>query len=263
MSIVTGGGGLKLNYISEFIFTSGSWVVPEGVGLIFVTMVGGAGGGGGGARGGSSQPFSSTVQGGGGGAAGYGRLQFPMKVFEGDTLPIVIGAPGPGGAGRVGSPGNGADGGRGGNTTFHYLEAVGGQGGKGGTLIEDPTAEGAPGGAANEPFTASFAGGREGYPSNPGPLLQGEQWGFTVLSGQGWDDTSRNVAYHGGGGGGSSIYGAGGPGGGSAQAAGFPGQNGTFTYFAAGGGGGGAGHNANGGAGGQGGGGFVLIEYYV
>lgn len=94
------------------VFTAnGSWTVPEGVTVIWVSGSGGGGGGGGGNQ------LASNLQGagGGGGYAGEIAIKVPINVTPSDVLSIEIGPGGKGGAG-VGSLSNAGDGSSGGET---------------------------------------------------------------------------------------------------------------------------------------------------
>ena len=95
--------------------SSGTFVVPDNVFMLYVYMIAG-GGAGGGALG------ESTVgkQGEGGGSGG--RSCFMMSVTPGDNIPYVVGA---GGAGSSGNGGNGGD------TIFGKFKVTGGTGGRG------------------------------------------------------------------------------------------------------------------------------------
>ena len=73
------------------LFTgNGTFVVPDGVELIYADMVNGGDGGGGGYIG-------STGGGGAGGTAGIAIVQFPLAVTPGETLTVIVGAGGLGG----------------------------------------------------------------------------------------------------------------------------------------------------------------------
>lgn len=74
------------------LFTSsGTWIVPAGVNLIWVDAVGGGGGGGGG------HASFTTGGGGGGGPSGVYCIQQELPVVPGETLTITVGAAGAGG----------------------------------------------------------------------------------------------------------------------------------------------------------------------
>ena len=97
------------------LFTStGSWVVPEGVTSILVTLVGGGGGG-----------YSNTNA-GRGGSSGATILRIPQMVVSGQTLGFVVGAAG---IGRNYSSGVVAT--AGGSTSFRDFVVTGGSPGVG------------------------------------------------------------------------------------------------------------------------------------
>jgi hypothetical protein len=125
------------------LFTSsGTFTVPEGVELIYVT---GSGGGGGGAGGGCGYTIHSAGGGGGGGggAAGFCK-RLPLVVIPGASHSVTIGAAGTGGAGGTTGTGNGTAGNAGGTTSFGSLVSLdGGSGGTPGAQSTDNT--GAPG----------------------------------------------------------------------------------------------------------------------
>lgn len=205
---------------------SGTFVVPAGVNLIYVSGCAGGGGGGGGA--GSSAARSG---GGGGGGAGRSTIKEPISVTPGQSLAVTIGAAGS--AGTSGS-GNGGAGGTGGNTTLgSLLTLTGGAGG---------------GGGIGSSTTAAGAGGAGGAP--------GGQWGG--------DAQLENTGGNGGNGGGSA-FGTGG-GGGRAGVSSGTNPAGTVGFgFGAGGAGGGGNYSTTsgraGGPGLPGMPGFLLIEW--
>src|SRR4051812_33819819 len=76
---------------SKAFTVSGTLVVPPGIGVVYVTAVGGGGGGGGGQTG-------LTGAGGGGGGAGSGIVRLPFPVAAGGSYTVVVGAAGTGSA---------------------------------------------------------------------------------------------------------------------------------------------------------------------
>lgn len=199
--------------------------VPTGVERVHVLVIGGGGGGG--------------VLGGGGGAGGFVEVtDFP--VTPGGTVPIVVGAGGPGSDGTISNK-NGA------NSSFGTLIAYGGGGGSG------HPGNGYGGGGAGRPG-ASGGGAAYTHPGGPGSAND------YPTGRQGWPggDAPGSPPHAMGGGGGASSqgypgfgYGRGGMGGMGAASA----ITGTLKWYAGGGGGGGHGPQSSGGFGGVGGGG--------
>lgn len=116
---------------THIVFSSnGTFTVPSGVSVVFVTMIGGGGGGG---------CVSGTITSAAGGAGGA-YFKYPYPVTAGSNISVVIGA---GGArGGAYTPG-----GNGGDTWFGSLKAAGGQGG---TSASPPGVSGAQGEPANK-----------------------------------------------------------------------------------------------------------------
>ena len=130
--------------------SSGTWTKPSGASFVLVEIWG-AGGGGGRPTAGAANAAGS---GGGGGAYAY-------KLFNtsslGDSVPVTIGAGGPGGAS------NGADGSTGGSTNFgNRFYAYGGGGGTGSATIGYQ--KGGGGGGAYSVGVAGISGGAGGNP---------------------------------------------------------------------------------------------------
>lgn len=111
-------------YHSREFTSSGTFIVPTDVHLVYITGCAAGGGGGGGA-----DADSGTYDyGAGGGGSGEHIFRFPVKVTPEESISVYIGAGGYGGAGTI--TGNGTDGGDGYNTTFgDYLRLIGGSGG--------------------------------------------------------------------------------------------------------------------------------------
>lgn len=100
---------------SQLFLSSGTFVAPTGVTIVYITMVG-AGGSGGGA--------GSSSGGGGGGGGGEQFINRPYVVVAGNSYTITINA---GGSGV--SVTNNVGGNSGGTTVFDTLTATGGTGG--------------------------------------------------------------------------------------------------------------------------------------
>lgn len=220
-----------------------SFIVPDEVFDIYIDA-GGAGAGGGGAGGGWFQDRGVLISegvweyraggGGGGGGAGDTVINHHMSVTPGETITIVIGAKGLGGAGGIAPGGNAANGTVGGDTSVQSMSEtllrVGGTGGIGGAGFGPPS-------------NLNGAGGGPGFPG-----------GFFGTDG-----------YFGGpgGNGGSSVFGSGGFGGRAATIGSITG--GSSTGNSSGGGGAGAAYydtdTINGSPGGDGSDGFVRIKW--
>lgn len=206
----------------------GSFTVPTGVSLIYLSGCAGGGGGGAGGGGGNNGAFGA---GGGGGGAGQSIFREPYAVTPGQVINITIGAGGA--AGVPASATTGGNGGAGGNTVIGSLVTLnGGVGGSGGLSSGSVAPGGNPG---------------SGYPYG----------GFG-------GDGSLNVATAYGGSGGSCPFGGGGN---SGRAATTDGVGATAASGYGAGGAGGGGHYGNvsplyaGGAGSAGMPGVVFIEW--
>lgn len=163
---------------SELFTSSGTWVCPQGVTKIYVSMCGGGGGGAGGGGGGGTGPS-------GGGSAANSLLWFPYTVIPGNSYTVTIGAAGAAGTGGTSAPGT--DGTDGGNTSFDTLTCLGGKKGTATT-------------AGTNTSISRNAHATNGTAGNPQEL--GGNGGLGVFNTNG-------------GGGGASIFGAGGSGAGS------------------------------------------------
>lgn len=262
---MTANAGSGRKWQTKLFTVSGTWVVPDDVGCIWVDGCGGGAGGGGG--------NATPGGGGGGGAAGVSVSQLPLAVAPGSLLTVSIGAGGTGGS----ADGAGGDGGTtqvsGGllNTALRISGGGSGKaganpnGGQGGFCL---SISGPVGGSGAGAATAIYGLSANTFAtSNAHPcygLLRQSSGaaggaltfngGAAVNCGYGINHSypaggTGGAAGGGGGAGGNSYYGNGG-GGGSNGAAG---SNATVGY---GGGGGGGSGNAAGGAGAAG---FVCI----
>ena len=244
----SGGGATK----AQEFDSSGTFTVPAGVSLLWVSAQGGGAGGGGGQQG------SIVNLGGTGGKSGWTILRQSILVTPGQTIAVTIGAGGNGG--RVGyTPGQG---GYGGDTSFGtYLVAWGSshathvQNANGGDLILLPD---------SGVMITPQVGGNAMYWFN-GPVIYSRP-GSSIYTRAGGAAGSYTDTYGGAAGGGSaSFFGNGGKGGD------FNNATSGSEYGAAGvrgaGGGGGAGEGVGeppvnyGGNGGAGGHGYVLVEW--
>jgi hypothetical protein len=282
---------------SQTFTANGTFTVPDGVTLVFVTGCGGGGGGGAGTPGTNDTDDWAPGGGGGGGAI---ASTVAVSVTPGAALAVVIGAGGAGGASGIG--GQGVDGG---DSTFGATLAIfaGAQGGNSyGYSTAAGTAAYCEGGRAvrltpyhtsRQALLAPVTGYATAFQSNspgsggfgvsnnaltPASVSPGGVncfGGFAGGSG-GASDGADSGSYRGGGRGGGGAggpfgVGAGGGAGGAGNNAG-PGAAGSGGAIAgnntgAGGGGGGGGGQgstagSNGGAGGAGGSGLIKV-YWV
>lgn len=208
------------------VFTSnGTFTVPTGVSLVWVTMCAGGGGGG-----------SGTPGGGGGG--GESLIYWPINVTPGASMAVTVGSGGPGGTGGPG-------GSTGSSSSFGGLTVSGGSGGAG------TTGAGA-GGNGGGYYAGSGGIGVKGSTGTIAyPIIGGAGGGEDGFAG-GVVGLFTGGAASSGGGGGASAFGSGGAG------AGAPGS-GTAGGTCAGGGGAGAGGGGT--SGGAGGNGQVIVEW--
>ena len=225
---------------SQMFTSSGTFTVPSGVSMVWVTLQGGGGGGGGGGNANGAYGYGA-----GGGGGGQFILRMPYNVSLGQDISVVVGAGGAGGTGTS-AVNFGSGGGNGGSSQFGSLIAYGGGGGSGSGGGGGPT--GVTGGSsANKVSGAAGGSGCAGQCyGNTGGSVPGAMPGGAAGS-----------SYGAGGGGGASYSGQGGAGGaGTSCTAGSAGSG----YGAGGGGGGGvnSGTGCNGGAGSSG---FVLVEW--
>lgn len=180
--------------VSQVFTASGTFTVPAGISVIFLTECGGGGAGGG---------FNSANNFGGGGGGGAACVKdYPIAVSG--TVTVTIGA---GGTGGVGTGGNG------GTTSFGSIVALGGNGGQvgqvsaggaggaGGSAIASP-ANAVATGAGAAIYIPTFAGGNGGGGSGTNFVAAGG--GGTILA-AGANAEVAGTANAGNGGGGSAI----------------------------------------------------------
>lgn len=174
--------------------SSGTFVVPDGVTRVWVTLCGGGGGGG---------AYSNSTAGGSGGGGAAGAIRTPVDVTPGESITVTVGSGGAGGNAA------GADGAAGGTSSFGaYLSTPGGGAGR---AANAGGAGGAGGGA--------IMAGRAGQQYNPAGNQSGGAGGSSPLGVGGEFTPSAS-----GGGQFGSGYGSGG--GGGANGVGRGGQNG-------------------------------------
>ena len=254
---------------------SASFSVPTGLTAVEVLVIGGGGGGGG----------ATGFEGGGGGGAGGVLYSSSTPVTPGGSVPVTVGAGGPGAAAQSSQPPNTAPAylnGNGGNSAFGPLTAIGGgvgggqywdgrPGGSGGGMSGNgngapgsgTSGQGNPGGSTvgggNAAATGAGGGGAggSGTPANTGAAPGGVGVSYSI--------SGSSVVYAGGGGGGGAENGSsggsggnGGGGNGSSNRGGTAAQPGTTNR---GGGGGGLTNSGGTGSGGSGGPGIVVIRY--
>lgn len=214
---------------------NGSFTVPSGVTVIYVS--GCAAGGGGGSGGSNSGGQSSLVGGGGGGGGGAGQsiIRQPFTVTPGLVIALTLGTGGTGGTGPVTS-GAGSTGASGANTVIGSLITLAG---------------GSPGGGGNAVITNAIGGGGAGGSAGAG----------APAGGVGSDGNYTGT----GGAGASCPFGGGGANGRAAISTTNTNAAGTGSGFGSGGGGGGGGYGSTdpqyGGSGGAGSPGIVIIEW--
>ena len=239
-----------------------SFVVPEGVESIAVSVSG--------AQGGAGAPTSSPKPAGGEGA----RVQATLTVTPGQTLAVLVGGEGASGHNMGGFNGGGDLGdccgsvpesaGQGGGAsdlrvapfglTDRLVVAGGGGGGGGNGEGNGPGGSGGP------------AGGRGGIAGAVG--MAGSDLNGSVIGGQpgaggaGPGGAGGGAGTPGGGAGGAGSLGQGGPGGETAFVGGAGGGGGGGSV-GGGGGGGGGGSGSNGAGGGGGGGGLSFVEPFA
>lgn len=202
-----------------------TFVVPEGVTFLYLDSVGGGAGGGGAGGGWALQDFPYVPDadayvyrgggGGGGGGAGESVIGVTLTVVPGETLTVIIGDRGTGGAG--GAPGNnGSAGTPGGDTSisgsFGISIAFGGSEGGGGAGFGAPSGQtgaggipGSPGGFFGIDGRVGCAGGNGGTSPHGGGGAGGRgatENDITHSGADGGDAAGRGA----GGGGGGAVY---------------------------------------------------------
>lgn len=187
---------------SQAFIASGTFVVPAGVSVLYIT---GCGAGGGGAA------YNGSTSGGGGGGAGGSCLKAKVTVTPGATISVTIGSGG--GGGQTAN----ASGTAGGATSFGSLVTL--SGGAGGASA----AAGGIGGGVSGATGQVIASGQRGEQYNPLSLSQsqGGHGGSTMfgVGGYGGGQGSGNLS-------GQGAQGFGSGGGGGAQGVGGSGANG-------------------------------------
>lgn len=230
----------NITHGSQTYSTAGTytWTCPDGVGVVYLSLVGGGGGGGGGASAiyndNYDQHFNLGSAGGGGGAGIYG--EYVATVVPGNSYTVVVGVAGT--AGKAGpkavggydgsynggfeitTSGAGGNGGNCGQSKFNDITVPGGNGGKGATMIS----------WTNYPSTTSLtSGGEAGASKINRSLLSGHRVIFNSagkagnsagVGTRGWTANTTNVALKGGSGGTGSL---------SAGGGGAGGNGGVFT----------------------------------
>lgn len=216
--------------------SSGSFTVPAGINVLYLTMLGGGAGGGGGGNNG----VNNSSGGASGGAAGGYVSHYPYFVTPGDIITVTVGAGGAGGLGTLPAANTNTNGASGGTTSFGSVSVLGG--GPGLTTNGD---SGAIGGTSPS-STPTLNGQATGSPFMP-----------FVAQGNGANGTADSGSTPGNGGnGGATYFGNGGAGSGTP---GTPGSNATGRGAGGGGSNGGANNPIN--NGGAGHAGIVIIQY--
>lgn len=173
------GEGFTRHFVDDVAGTGKTWIVPEGVEVIYVELTG-AGGGGGGCT-------DTTGHASAGGAGGW-TLRRYLDVTPGQTLGYDLGAGGAGGAGGT-TPGNGSSGGPSklfvpagaGSPT---LQAPSGAGGAASQGVGWPSRGGVPGADPVAPANTSLHVGGLGGDGIPGHA--GGYPGFPGAGGGSW-----------------------------------------------------------------------------
>lgn len=197
---------------SQMFTSNGTFTAPQGVTMVYLTMVGAGGGGGGGMGSGNSGG------GGGGGASGATIINYPVTVIPGNSYSVTVGVAGAGGSGRSGGTGRAQSGANGGATIFDSVSIPGGGGGSGafkaggnvgrgdgGTASRGPggvPGAGGDGGSADESGNGKGGGGAPGYYGTGGAggyIDKGlNATGYGAGGGGGGADAYQNIGYDGG-----------------------------------------------------------------
>lgn len=234
----------SLNGYQEFT-ADGTFTVPNGVSLVWVTMIGGGAGGGSGGIG--NGVANKVASGGGGGSPGNLLIRVPVVVEPGAEITVDIGSAGSGGAGVTGDSTyhNGNDGANGSNTSFGSVVARGGLKGYGGTgyAVAGTPANMKVAGAAGGGDALVYGVGGTNTPTAGQAGTYATALGIHVAGGGGTGGAQASGTASASSAGGSlvvDVYGG---------AAGSGVASGGSTYAATGGGGGGGGYLGSGGAG--------------
>jgi hypothetical protein len=281
------------SYKTQIFYQNGIWTKPQGISMIYITLISAGGGGGGG----QTSITGAAGTGGGGGAMGYlHKLLIPADVVP-DSLRVTVGVGGGGGGANT----NGTAGGltriesydsNGTNTAVILLSQNGGGGGSTGAIGGTGGALGATlttanwklfhlGIIVNDVAPTFSIGGAGGSSASGTSRTYGTTASVPYTSGAGGGGkNTSNVGFNGGdiiitgiiptNNGGVADGGAGGNGfsslapfiqiGGSGGAGNGTGTGGAGGNGGIGCGGGGGGAGITGGAGGRGGGGLVIIN---
>lgn len=268
---VSGGGSLFNN--KQVFSVSGNFIIPNDVFTVFISCIGGGGGG----SSGAATVTSSQAKGGGGGG-GSDTIGQQVNVTPGETINMIIGAGGVGGAVTSnGDPINsGASGGDSYSTINSAQEAIIlSQGGGGGTLDVGGLTTISQGVLGVNSFSvlAGAGGIGGGNDSTNGAVgntvryisLIGAIESALIASSPTAGGTNATFG-GGGGGGGNGYFGLGGNGGNGAASSGVNGNAGSDSASLGGGGGGGGGTDVTNpavfsGKGGDGGNGQIEIWY--
>lgn len=247
------GGGAVSEPGSQIFTSSGTFTVPAGVNMVYVTAVGGGGGGGGGVASGYDVNIAAS---GGGGGSGYYVEDKMVFVTPGSSIPITIGAGGNGGAAKT-------KGGNGGTTLFgSYLSVSGGIGGAGAPGAYGPNAGGAGGASGGQSQRGNYV-----YPcykeaGQNGGNIGGNLGGILPTISTHYVSESACCYGASGGGGGASIFGNGGNGGSCVGPSNGQAGSAGIGYGAGGGGGGSSYSGRIPGVGGVGKSGMVKIVWF-
>jgi hypothetical protein len=157
MSNLRGKSYTIVNNSGILTSASGSFVLPETVGLTISIITIGAGGGGGGGSG--RTHWSGYFVGGGGGANGHANYHRNISVTPGQTISYVVGQPGSGGVARDGVYSDGSSGTVGGNSYVTVGAGVySSSGGNGGT--NSPNGAGGTASSNIDNYFTPIAGGQ-------------------------------------------------------------------------------------------------------
>jgi len=146
-----------------------TFTVPRGINKLKVEVAGAGGGGGTGYCYYSSREdgtaWDDKYKGGNGGRGA--KVNTTLAVTNGQTVKVVVGSGGSGGAGSTKGSGYGTEGGKGGTSIVHNINAEGGNGGRPADGVRDK--DGANGSNAGNGQGASGGAGPYGTPNNRRP----------------------------------------------------------------------------------------------